>query len=201
MKPRLFILGAGAVGHIPADHPYYNIVENQPEVSSKPMLPILLKRERKICLITEAANKALDPLKTEPGMLNECGFILTTRYDGRLSILTDETSNQLISFADLPPSSVALSLVPNVAASCVPILLGLHGPSLSIASNKGLAAAIDLAANYLQQGAKIMLAQEFDLALPAHLAEAGQGPAGDYSVGLILSLETWGYPVLGEIAL
>lgn len=199
MQTRLLILGVGAVGHIPESYPYYKMTLNRTEASSKLTLPVLLKRERKIRVITEAANYALDSIKTDPGLLSQCGFILTTQYDGRLGVMTEENSGQLISFADLSPSSVALSLVPNVAASCVPILMGLQGPSLSIASKKGLAAAIDLAALYLRQGAEIMLAQEYDLALPVNLREAGYEPAGDFSVGLVLALKDWGNPILGEI--
>lgn len=201
MTMRLLILGIGVAGHIPARHPYFTIARNPEETSSKLTLPTLLKRERKIRVIAEAANQALEPLRTSPGLVSKCGFILTTGYDGRLTIMTEENSGRLISFADLPPSSVALSLVPNLAASCIPILMGLQGLSLSIASKKGLPAAIDLAALYLEQGADLLLAQEFDLALPDNLRETGQEPAQDFAIGLVLGLKDWGNPVLGEIIL
>src|SRR5262249_47626471 len=135
-----------------------------------------------------------------PGALGGSAFVLATSWDGRLGAAADADTGAVISFADLSPSTVALSLVPNVAASCVPLLLGLKGPAVTLATGEGLDAALDVAAGYLTRGAPAVLAQEFELAPPRPLYLPGEEPAGDYALGLLVATtRIAGLPVLGEV--
>jgi hypothetical protein len=70
-----------------------------------------------------------------------------------------------------------------------------------VASDEGLAAALDVAAGYLADGVPAVLAQEFELALPRPLRERGRQPAEDYSLGLLVA--RWpvaGLEIVGELA-
>jgi hypothetical protein len=198
---KLFVIGLGIAGQPPTDHAYAYLWQGKQLPSVAPTLPLpsLLKREHKIQLLARAAFPALEPLQQKPELLQQCGFIVTTRWDGRTETMFDPKSAQLLSFGDLPPSSVALSVVAHVAESCIPMVLKLQGPTLTLSSRHGLSAAIAIARTFFLTGqAPLILVQEFDLALPVNLRTHDLQPQHDYAVSLLLSdtereQETKGY--------
>jgi len=197
---KLFLLGVGVTGTLPSRHTYRYLKEYQSEVPASFQLPGLLRNEQKIQLITSAASAALAGLNAQQSLQSQCGCIVSTRWDGRFPTLTDERDGRLLSTADLPPSRVALTLVAHVAESCIPMLFNLQGPSCTISSKQGLQAALEIAALFLTTGrAPLMLAQEFDLALPVNLCQAGFEPQASYALSVIVALQPWDRKVLGEI--
>jgi hypothetical protein len=194
---KLLVLGVGRTAGATNVYPEFPVVENGHQICPT-RLPAVTRRERKVATIVEAATAALGPLAGEP-LQGRCGLVLATRWDGRLTTLVDETTSTLRSCVDLSPSTMALTLVPHVATACVPMVLGIAGPTMTIASRRGLSDAIDLAAGYLRHGVPLMLAQESELALPTHLRDAESGAAEDMSISLLLGLEDFGRPVLAQI--
>ena len=197
---KLFLLGVGVAGVLPPQHEYRYLAEYRSEVPASFELSNTLKSEPKIQIVTSAASAALEVLKDQQPLKQQCGCIVTTRWDGRFPALTDESSGSLLSTADLPPSRVALTLVAHVAESCIPMLFNLQGPSCTISSTKGLRAALEVASLSLATGrAPVMLAQEFDLPLPANLRRAGLEPQVGYALSVVVAEQRWGFNVLGEI--
>ena len=198
---KLLVVGAGLAGKLPPRHEYHCFGE-QAESSVEVRLPALLRNEQKIRVIMQAAAGALHTLNLPSELRERTGCILTTRWDGRFPGMSNEENGAIISTAELPPSSVALSLVPHVAQSCIPRLLNLHGPSMTISARQGLRAALATAAMYLTRyDIPLILAEEFDLALPCNLREAGEEPQESYALGLIVARQSWALPVLGEISI
>jgi hypothetical protein len=194
---KLFVLGIGRTAGAANLYPEYPATGNGFHTCAD-RLPAVMRRERKVATIVEAATTALWPVAGE-SLQSRCGLVLATRWDGRLTTLVDEMTGTLRSCVDLSPSTMALTLVPHVATACVPMVLGIAGPTMTIASRRGLPDAIDLATGYLGRGIPLMLAQESDLALPTHLRGAESGAAEDMSISLLLGLEDFGRPVLAEI--
>lgn len=198
---KLLVIGAGCAGKLPSRHEYQAFCEQAAASPAIPM-PALLRNELKIRTIMQAAAGALVPFKLQSALLERGGCILTTRWDGRFPTMSSEEDGTILSTAELSPSSVALSLVPHVAQSCIPRLLKLHGPSMTISSRLGLRAALTTAAMYLTRyDIPLMLAEEFDLALPRNLREDGIEPQESYALGLIVARESQGFPILGEISI
>jgi hypothetical protein len=196
---KLLVVGAGLAGKLPSQHEYEYLCELAETSATVPM-PAMLRNELKIRTIMQAAAGALAPLNGHSELLEHGGCILTTRWDGRFPTMSSEENGAILSTTELSPSSVALSLVPHVAQSCIPRLLKLHGPSMTISSRQGLRAALTTAAMYLARyDIPLMLAEEFDLALPRNLRESGEEPQESYAIGLIVARQSWEFPVLGEI--
>lgn len=196
---KVLLLGAGRFGDVPPAHPYLSVVRDRSAPDAALPLPPVLLRERKLLAILRAAQAGLAPIQADTALLASCGMVLATRWDGRLGSVIDETSGQVRSFAELSPITIATSLVPHVAASSVPTLLGIGGPALSIATQDGLAAALAVAAAYLRRGARAMLVQESDLALPAARRD-GLGPPADYAISLLVSAHDCDKAILGELS-
>jgi hypothetical protein len=118
--------------------------------------------------LVEAAHRALaSTIAARPQALDRCALVIVTRWDGRPANLIDPDTNAVTSFGDMSPSSVGLQLIPHMAASCVPYLFNLRGPSVSLASREGLAAAWKIGERWLGRLADLVLLIESDLALPS----------------------------------
>lgn len=181
------ILCVGLAGTLPTDFAHRELAArgsvSGPAGAAPPTSP-LLRRERKVRIIIEAAHRALEAIREQPEVLRRCGFVLATRWDGRPANLIDTETGSVRSLGALPPSTVALSLVPHVAASCVASLYGIQGRALSLASHQGLAAAWRIAERWLARGPGPVLIMESDLAMPS---EAGGEIADDYALAVLLT--------------
>ena len=182
------VLGVGVSGTLPEHHPFQDLAKAGGVSTGQPELIPMLRRERKVRVIVEAAYRAIGAIQNEPDALRGCGFVLVTRYDGRPAIVVDEDTGGIISFGALPPSTVALSLVPHVAASCVLSVCCLQGPAVSIASRRGLFAAWRIAERWLAKSRGPVLVVESDLAMPDGIA--GAGPATDYALAALIGHPT-----------
>jgi len=182
----LGVLGVGLAGALPAGSSYAGLAAQAApaEEGDGPTLSPMLRRERKVRVIVEATHRALRAVRDRPGALRRCGFVLATRYDGRPANLLDPGGGGVVSFGDLSPSTVALSLVPHVAASCVLSLYRLQGPALSLASRDGLAAAWRIAERWMVRAPGPILLVESDLAMPS---ATGKGPAEDYALAVLVA--------------
>ncbi|WP_394834233.1 hypothetical protein LVJ94_47820 [Pendulispora rubella] len=182
MTPR--VLCVGMAGTLPEGSPFADLAARAVEGGEAPALSPMLRRERKVRILVEAVHRALGPIRHQPDALRRCGFVLATRWDGRPANLLDADTGRVVSFGDLSPSTVALSLVPHVAASCVLTLYKLRGPALSLASRDGLAAAWRIAQRWLVKARDPVLVVESELAMPS---TTGQEVAADYALAVLLS--------------
>lgn len=181
------VLGVGLAGTLPDDSPYKRLAAQALESADGPELAPMLRRERKVRLIVQAAHHALARFRNRPDVLRRCGFVLATRWDGRPTNLLDAQTGGVVSFDTLSPSTVALSLVPHVAASCVLSRYKLQGPALSLASRDGLAAAWRIGERWQARTPGPVLLIESDLAMPR---AAGQEIAADYALAVLISDST-----------
>jgi len=199
---KLFILGVGLAGQLPTQHDYRFLTNAQAAVTPALCLPGMLRNEQKIQTLVRAAAIALEPLSKQTELTRQCGCVITTRWDGRFPTMTSEETGEVLSTAELSPSSVALSLVPHVAQSCIPMLLNILGPALTISSRHGLSEAIHVAGMDITcHGTPLLLDQAFDLSLPINLRQQGVEPMHHYALGVVIAEQDWGCTVLGEMKL
>lgn len=200
------MIAAGTSGQPPAAHPILRLAPGAeaatPDDLAKLALAPTLRRERKVLTIAGAAAAALRGYAGDRAALAGCGLVLATRWDGRLPLMLHEGTARLRSCRDLPPSTIALSLVPHVSAGLVAALLGLGSPSLSVGTGDPLGPALELAAVCLGSGSELMLLEDFELGAPAVLAgEDADVPTDDYAVACLLARPHRARDAIAEVVL
>jgi acyl carrier protein len=182
------ILAVGLAGELPPGHPHADLAAR---AADRPglvplVLPPALHRERKARVIVQAAHRALAGASgISSASLARCALVVVTRYDGQPTNKVDPDTNTIISFAEMAPTTVAFSFVSHMATSCVPHLLGVRGPAVTLAAREGLPAAWRIAERWLGRLADLALVIESDLALPA--AVSAQPPVcHDYALAVLI---------------
>jgi hypothetical protein len=183
------VLAVGLAGELPPWHAYRELAARAMDLPEPPPLALssTLRRERKVRVIVEAAHRALagapSPL---PGSLERCALVVVTRHDGQPANKIDTETYTIVSFAEMAPTTIAFSFVSHMASSCVPGLLGVRGPAVTVGSREGLAAGIRIAERWLGRTAEMALVIESDLSLPAGVL-AEPSVQRDYALAVLLA--------------
>lgn len=185
------VLSVGLAGELPAGHPHAALAARaaDPAALEPLVLSPTLRRERKVRVLVEAAQRALAaPLAARPGARDRCALVVVSRRDGRPASFVDRDTSALVSFADMEPSTVAYAFVPHMAASCIPHLFRLRGPSVSLGSREGLAAAWRVGERWLGRRADVALLIETELGLPSCVRSDPPVPS-DYALAVLIGKE------------
>jgi hypothetical protein len=144
------------------------------------------RRERKLRVIVEAAQRALaGTMAARPEALRRCALVVVSRWDGRPANQVDPETKKIISFAEMSPTTIGFSFIPNMAASSVPHYLKVRGPSVNISSRDGIAAAWRIAERWLGRLADLALVIESELAWP-HNVPTDLPVTSDYALAVLI---------------